>query len=94
MKDFLAKQMTESDWREICREYLDNVSEDGIKTDNPNSVYDQTYYVIRSLINKHKEFHWCDMEKVLNKFNKGIVKKFTDKFKKAPAQGQLNKSLL
>ena len=41
MKDFLAKQMTESDWREICREYLDNVSEDGIKTDNPNSVYDQ-----------------------------------------------------
>ena len=94
MKDFIAYQMSDNDWKEICREYLDNELEDRIEIDNRNSVYDQAYTVICSLINKQKEFLWCDMEKVLNKINKGIVEKFTQKFKEAPAQGKLNKPLL
>ena len=94
MKDFIAYQMSDNDCKEICRDYLDNESEDRIKIDNPNSVYDQAYTVICFLINKQEEFHWSDMEKVLNKYNKEIVEKFTEKFKEAPVQGQLNKHLL
>ena len=94
MKDFIAYQMSDNDCKEICREYLDNESEDRIKIENPNSVYDQAYTVICFLINKRKEFHWFDMEEVLNKLNKKIVKNFLQKFKEVPVQGQLNNLLL
>ena len=82
------------DWKEICREYLHNESEDRIKIENQNSVYDQAYTVIGLLINKKEEFLWRDMEEVLKNINKEIVKKFTQKFKEPPVQGQLNKPLL
>ena len=86
--------MLVKDWKEICREYLHNESEDRIKTENQNNVYDQAYTVICLLINKKEEFLWRDMKEVLNKISKEIVKKFTEKFKKPPVQGQLNKPLL
>ena len=87
MKDFIAYHMSGNDWKEICREYLDNESEDRIKVDNL-TLYDRAYTVICSLIEKSKEIHWSHMEKVLNKINKKIVKQFTAKFKEAPVQGQ------
>ena len=94
MKDFIAYQMSEDNWKEICREYLENESEDRIKNENSNSEYDQAYTVIRLLVKKQIVRSWSDMEQVLNKFNKEIVKKFIQKFKKPPAQGQLYKPLL
>ena len=86
--------MSDNDCREICRDYLDNESEDRIKIENPKSVYDQAYVVFCSLINKREEFRWSDMKKVLNKYNKEIVKKFTQKFKEADVEGQSSKSLI
>ena len=86
--------MSDNDCKQICRDYLDYESEDRIKIENPNSVYDQAYTVIGSLINKREEFRWSDMEKVLNKYNKEIVKKFTQKFKEAHVEGQSYKSLI
>ena len=89
MKDFIAYQMSENNWKDICREHLVNESEDRIKQENPKNVYDQAYTVICLLINKQIVCNWSDMEKVLNKFNKEIVNKFTQEFKEAPVQGQL-----
>ena len=94
MKDFLAYHMSEDDCKEICREYLENESEDRIKKENPNCLYDQAYTVICCLINKREGCNWFDIEKVLSTVNMEIVKKFTQKFKEAWVQGQLNKPLL
>ena len=54
MKDFVAYQMSDNDWKEICRAYLDNELEDRIEIDNRNSVCDQAYTVICSLIKNKK----------------------------------------
>ena len=89
MKDFIASWMTDDDLMDICSEYLDNKTEDQIKKDNPNSIYEQSYAVIQLLINREKVFHWSDMREVLNKYNKKIVEEFTLKFKEAPEQGQV-----
>ena len=86
--------MSDNDCKQIVIEYLDNEPEDRLKIENPNNVYDQAYAVICALIKERGEFYWSDMEKVLNNINKEIVKKFTQKFKEAPLQGQLNKPLL
>ena len=89
MKDFIAYQMSDDDWKEICREYLDDESEDRVKIENPKNVYDQAYTVICLLIVKQIVCNWSDMEKVLNSLNnKVIVEKFTQKFNEALGQGQ------
>ena len=41
MKDFIAFQMSEYNCKDICREYLENESEDRIEKENPKNVYDQ-----------------------------------------------------
>ena len=85
--------MSENDWRDICREYLENEQEDRIQKQNPG-IYEQAYTVICLLINRRLVCCWSDMEKVLNNYNKKIVKEFTQKFKKTPVKGQLNKPFL
>ena len=89
MKDFIAYRMTDGNMKDICREYLDSETEEQIKIKYPNNIYEQSYAVIDLLINKGKVFNWSDMTKVLNKYNKKIIKQFTLKFKEAPMQGQL-----
>ena len=89
MRDFIAYQMSDDDWKEICREYLEDESENRVIKENPKNVYDQAYSVISLLIIKQIVCNWSDMEKVLNNLNnKVIVKKFTRKFNEALEQGQ------
>lgn len=89
MRDFIAYQMSDDDWKEICREYLEDESENRVIKENPKNVYDQAYSVICLLIIKQIVCNWSDMEKVLNNLNnKVIVKKFTQKFNEALEQGQ------
>ena len=89
MKDFIASRMTDGDLMDICHDYLNHRTVEQIKSNNPNSIYEQSYAVIQLLINRGKVFDWSDMREVLNKYNKKIVKEFTLKFKDAPEQGQV-----
>ena len=81
MKDFIAYRMSEEDCDEICREYLRDESEHRIKKDNVNSVYDQSYAIIRLLIDKLIISDISDMENVLNMINKAILNKFRQKLR-------------
>ena len=88
LKDFIAYQMSQEDWKQILRNYLQNESESRIQKQHENSIYDQAYAVIILLIKKEIVSNWYDMEDILNQFNKGIVKDFWEKFnKKTPVQG-------
>ena len=73
--------MSEEDCDEICREYLRDESEHRIKKDNVNSVYDQSYAIIRLLIDKLIISDISDMENVLNMINKAILNKFRQKLR-------------
>ena len=81
MKDFIAYRMSEEDCDEICREYLRDESEHRIKKDNVKSVYDQSYAIIRLLIDKLIISDISDMENVLNMINKAILNKFRQKLR-------------
>lgn len=83
MMDFIAFQLSDDEWRQICSIYLSKESEDRIRKENRHSVYDQAYAVIRLLIDKQIVCKWSDMEKILNNIgNKAIGKKFREKFEK------------
>ena len=81
MTDFIAYRMSEEDCDEICREYLRGESEHRIKKDNLNNVYDQSYAIIRLLIDKLIISNIFDMENVLNKVNNDILNKFRQKLR-------------
>ena len=79
IKDFIAMQMDEDDWKNILLKNLPNISQDSIKRDN-NHQYDCAYAVIRKLTEtKPETCDWSNMKKVLNVDNKGIVNKIENK---------------
>lgn len=87
MKDFIAYQLSEDNYNDICREYLEDESEDRIKNEN-KKTYDRAYAVICFLIEKQIVCNLTDMEKLLIPVNKSIFIKFKDKLKnEAAAKG-------
>ena len=78
IKDFIATQMTDEDWKNILRTKLPKVSEDSINCDNIN-LYDCAYTVIRKLTEQKLVTCWSDMKEVLNPVNKGIIYKVENK---------------
>ena len=79
MKHFIASQMSDPDWKGICRRKLDDQSEEEIRRNN-DSLYDYSYAVIRKLTEKQLVVYWSDMEEILKLVNKKIITKFTEKF--------------
>lgn len=71
MKDFIAYQLSEDNYNDICREYLEDESEDRIKNEN-KKTYDRAYAVICFLIEKQIVCNLTDMEKLLIPVNKSI----------------------
>ena len=79
MKHFIASQMSDPDWKGICRIKLDDQSQEEIRRNNDN-LYDYSYAVIRKLTEKQLVVYWSDMEEILKLVNKKIITKFTEKF--------------
>ena len=87
MKDFIAYQLSEDNYNDICREYLEDESEDRIKNEN-KKTYDRAYAVICLLIEKQIVCNLTDMEKLLIPVNKSIFIKLKEKLKnEAAAKG-------
>ena len=87
MKDFIAYQLSEDNYNDICREYLEDESEDRIKNEN-KKTYDRAYAVICFLIEKQIVCNLTDMEKLLIPVNKSIFIKLKEKLKnEAAAKG-------
>ena len=89
MKDFIANQMLDRDWKDILRRKLQDESEEGICFDN-KCLYDRSYAVVRKLCEQGHVVYFTDMIEVLNLVNKCIVKKATMKFQ-APRVARLGK---
>ena len=80
MKDFIAYQMREEDWRDIFRIELPRELEGRISVDNQD-LYERSYAVIRKLTKRRHDMDWEDMKKILNRVNKSIVDNFEKKFR-------------
>ena len=80
MKDFIAYQMREEDWKDIFRKELPGELEGRISVDNQD-LYERSYAVIRKLTERRHDMDWEDMKKILNLVNKSIVDNFEKKFR-------------
>ena len=79
MRDFIANQMLDRDWKDILRAILPDESEDKIRCDN-KGLYNRSYAVVRKLCEKGLVVYLSDMIEVLNLINKGVAKEATTKF--------------
>lgn len=86
MKDFIANQMFDRDWKDILRRYLQDESEEVICHDN-KGLYNRSYAVVRKLCEKGHVVYLSDMIEILNLINKCVAKKVTKKFQ-APRIGK------
>ena len=86
MKDFIANQMFDRDWKDILRRNLQDESEEGICHDN-KGIYNRSYAVVRKLCEKGVVVYLSDMIKILNLVNRCVAKKVIAKFQ-APRIGK------
>ena len=89
MKDFIANQMLDRDWKDILRRNLPDESEEEIRYDN-KGLYNRSYAVVRKLCEKGLVVYLSDMIEILNLINKGVAKKAITKFQ-APRVGTVGK---
>ena len=89
MKDFIANQMLDRDWKDILRRNLPYESEEEIRYDN-KGLYNRSYAVVRKLCEKGLVVYLSDMIEILNLINKGVAKKAITKFQ-APRVGIVGK---
>ena len=79
MKDFIASEMYDKDWKDICYENLPEGSREEISNNNKKS-YECSYAVIRKLTEIEGLTYWHEMEKILKPLRMDIVAKFDSKF--------------
>ena len=77
MKDFIASKMVARDWRTIVSSHLDGEEERIEKWDR---LYDQSFEVIRKLVQTKNIKFWYQMKEVFITINKGILDDFKNKF--------------
>ena len=81
MKDFIASIMLARDWQRIIKDNLRGVVKvDQIFSDY-SRLYEQSYAVLRKLVETKNVRSWSEMKEVLKNVDAGIVKAFEDRYR-------------